>query len=37
MKIITVSIQSSTGHVESGVNVGGPSPKAKYDQVTDSV
>ena len=28
--------QSSTGHVESGVNVGVPSPKAKYDLVTDS-
>ena len=30
-------IQSSTGHVKSGVNEGGPSPKAKYDLVTDSV
>ena len=29
-------IQSSTGHVESGVNERGPSRKAKYDLVTDS-
>ena len=28
-------IQSTPGHVESGGNVGGPSPKAKYDLVTD--
>ena len=31
-----MGIQSSTEHVEFGVNVGGPSPKAKYDLVTDS-
>ena len=29
-------IQSITGHVESGEKEGGPSPKAKYDLVTDS-
>ena len=34
---IVVSIQSTTGHVESGGNIGGPSPKAKYDLVTDRV
>ena len=28
-------IQSSTGHVKSGVNARGPSRKAKYDLVTD--
>ena len=33
----TVVIQSSTGHEKSGVNEGGPSPKAKYDLVTDRV
>ena len=32
-----VEIQSSTEHEEFGVNEGGPSPKAKYDLVTDSV
>ena len=32
-----VGIQSSTGHEKPGVNVGGPSPKAKYDLVTDRV
>ena len=26
---------STTGHEESGGNEGGPSPKAKYDLVTD--
>ena len=31
------SFQSSTEHEEFGVNVGGPSPKAKYDLMTDSV
>ena len=31
------SIQSSTEHEEFGVNAGGPSPKAKYDLMTDSV
>lgn len=30
-------ILSSAIHVEFGVNLGGPSPKAKYDLVTDSV
>ena len=30
-------IQSTAGHVESGRNKGGPSPKAKYDLVTDRV
>ena len=30
------SFQSSTEHEEFGVNVGGPSPKAKYDLMTDS-
>ena len=29
-------IQSNTGHEESCVKIGGPSPKAKYDLVTDS-
>ena len=33
----TVVFQSSTGHEKPGVNVGGPSPKAKYDLVTDRV
>ncbi len=27
---------SITGHVEPGVNLGGPPPKAKYSSVTDS-
>lgn len=27
---------SSTGYVKAGVNLGGPSPKAKYSSVTDS-
>ena len=31
------SFQSSTEHEEFGVNEGGPSPKAKYDLMTDSV
>ena len=35
--ITTVVFQSSTGHEKSGVNAGGPSPKAKYDLVTDRV
>ena len=29
-------IPSTTGHVESRWNLGGPSPKAKYSAVTDS-
>ena len=28
-------IRSTTGHEESGGKAGGPSPKAKYDIVTD--
>ena len=28
---------SSAGHVEPCVNLGGPSPKAKYSPATDSV
>ena len=28
---------SSAGHVESGVKLGGPPPKAKYYRKTDSV
>ena len=28
---------SSAGHVEPGVNLGGPPPKAKYYLTTDSV
>ena len=28
---------SRTGHVEPCLNLGGPSSKAKYDSVTDSV
>ena len=31
-----MGIQSSAGHEESGMKIGGPSPKAKYDLVTDS-
>ncbi len=27
---------SKTGHVEPGLNLGGPSPKAKYSLATDS-
>ncbi len=27
---------SRAGHVEPGLNLGGPSPKAKYDLTTDS-
>ena len=27
---------STTGHVQSGGNLGGPSPKAKYYSLTDS-
>ena len=27
---------STAGHVESGGNLGGPSPKAKYYSLTDS-
>ena len=34
---LVVSIQSITGHEKSGGKIGGPSPKAKYDLVTDSV
>ena len=30
------SIPSSVGHVEPGVNQGGPPPKAKYYSTTDS-
>ena len=36
-KHTVVVFQSSTGHEKPGVNVGGPSPKAKYDLVTDRV
>ena len=32
-----VVIPSSTRHVEPGVNLGGPPPKAKYYWTTDSV
>ena len=32
-----MSIQSTAGHVESCGKEGGPSPKAKYDLVTDRV
>ena len=31
-----VGIPSSAGHVEPGVNLGGPPPKAKYSSTTDS-
>lgn len=31
------SIPSTAGHVEPGVNLGGPPPKAKYNPATDSV
>ena len=34
---MAVSIQSTAGHVESCGKEGGPSPKAKYDLVTDRV
>ena len=30
-----VKIQSRTGHEKSGLKIGDPSPKAKYDLVTD--
>ena len=33
----TVVFQSSTEHVKFSVNTGDPSPKAKYDLVTDRV
>ncbi len=33
----SVKYPSSTGHVEPCVNLGGPSPKAKYSSETDSV
>ncbi len=36
INFLLVGIQSSTGHEKSGVNMRGPSRKAKYDQVTDS-
>ena len=35
-KTLPDSHPSSTGHVEPGVNQGGPSPKAKYYLATDS-
>ena len=37
-KYLTLPIltPSSAGHVEPGVNLGGPSPKAKYSLATDS-
>ncbi len=35
--ILVVGIQSTTGHEESGGNMRGPSPNAKYDHVTDRV
>ena len=31
-----MGIQSNVGHEESCMKKGGPSPKAKYDLVTDS-
>ena len=34
---MTVVFQSRTEHVKFGLNIGGPSPKAKYDLVTDRV
>ena len=33
----TVVFQSRIGHVKSGLKIGDPSPKAKYDLVTDRV
>ena len=35
--ILSVLIPSSAGLVKSGVNLGGPPPKAKYSLATDSV
>ena len=34
---LPVSIQSTVEHEKFGGNAGGPSPKAKYDLVTDRV
>ena len=34
---LQASIQSTTGHEKPGGKTGGPSPKAKYDLVTDRV
>ena len=34
---VAVSIRSTAGHEESCGKTGGPSPKAKYDLVTDRV
>ena len=36
-KDLAVMFQSNAGHVRSGVKIGEPSPKAKYDLVTDRV
>jgi|AmaraimetaFIIA01_FD_contig_123_31231_length_363_multi_132_in_1_out_1_1 hypothetical protein len=33
---LPVDFPSSAGHVEPGVNLGGPPPKAKYSWTTDS-
>ena len=35
--ILAAGIRSNAGHVEPCMNIGGPSPKAKYDLVTDRV
>ena len=35
-KVNSTGILSSAGHVEPRVNLGGPSPKAKYYLMTDS-
>lgn len=32
----SVGYPSTSGHVEPGLNLGGPSPKAKYYLTTDS-
>ena len=36
LKAKMISYTSRAGHVESGLNMGGPSPKAKYSLTTDS-
>lgn len=35
IKILCISILSTTGHEKSGWNPGGPPSKAKYSTVTD--
>ena len=37
LKAKTINYMSRAGHVESGLNMGGPPSKAKYSLLTDSV